>query len=78
MRRAGQAQWRRWRRTGKTLNLLRLIKAVFTFEGAVDYALWKIERHSGVKPTISAWEKRHPLLAAPVLLWRFYREGAFR
>lgn len=78
VRRAGQVQWRRWRRTGKTLNLLRLIKAVFTFEGAVDYALWKIERHSGVKPTISAWEKRHPLLASPVLLWRFYREGAFR
>lgn len=78
VRRAGQAQWQRWRRTGKTLNLLRLIKAVFTFEGAVDYALWKIERHSGVKPTISAWEKRHPLLSAPVLLWRFYREGAFR
>ena len=78
VRRAGQTQWRHWRRTGKTLNLLRLIKAVFTFEGAVDYALWKIERHSGVKPTISAWEKRHPLLASPVLLWRFYREGAFR
>ncbi len=78
VRRAGQAQWRRWRRTGKTLNLLRLIKAVFTFEGAVDYALWKIERHSGVKPTVSAWQKRHPILAAPVLLWRLYREGALR
>ncbi len=78
VRRAGQVHWRRWRRMGKTLNLLRLIKAVFTFEGAVDYALWKIERHSGVKPTISAWERRHPILASPVLLWRFYREGAFR
>ena len=68
----------RWRRRGKTLNLLRLIKAVFTFEGAVDYALWKVERHAGVRPEISAWERRHPILAAPVLLWRFHRAGAFR
>jgi hypothetical protein len=68
-----------WRRmTGKTFNLLRLIKAVFTFDGAVDYALWKVERHSGVRPPVSAWERRHPILAAPVLLWRFYRAGAFR
>jgi hypothetical protein len=77
-RRAGQARWRRWRRNGKVLNLLRLIKAVFTFEGAVDYALWKIERHAGIRPPVSDWERRHPILAAPVLLWRFHRAGAFR
>jgi hypothetical protein len=77
-RRAGQARWRRWRRMGKTLNLLRLIKAVFTFEGAVDYALWKVERHAGVRPPVSDWERRQPILAAPLLLWRFHRAGAFR
>lgn len=77
-RRSLQGKWRRWRRNGKWLNLLRLIKAVFTFDGAVDYALWKVERHAGVRPPVSAWERRHPILAAPVLLWRFHRAGAFR
>src|SRR5690606_4160818 len=61
-RRSLQGKWRRWRRNGKWLNLLRLIKAVFTFDGAVDYALWKVERHAGVRPPVSAWERRHPIL----------------
>lgn len=77
-RRDGQARWRRWRRNGRVLNLLRLVKAVFTFEGAVDYALWKVERHAGIRPPVSDWERRHPILAAPLLLWRFHRAGAFR
>ncbi|MEX1109981.1 MAG: hypothetical protein WEC00_13805 [Dongiaceae bacterium] len=77
-RSAGRRAWV-WRRiAGKSLNLLRLIKAVFTVEGAVDYALWKVERHAGVRPPVSSWERRHPILASPVLLWRFYRAGAFR
>ena len=31
---------------GKLLNGGRLIKALFTYDGALDYALWKIKRHS--------------------------------
>jgi hypothetical protein len=58
--------------------LLRLAKGAFTFVGGVDYLLWKIERHSGVKTTVTAWQRRHPLLAAPGLAWRLYRRGAFR
>lgn len=77
-RNAGRRAWVRRRLMGKSLNLLRLIKAVFTVEGAVDYALWKVERHAGVRPPVSPWERRHPILASPVLLWRFYRAGAFR
>jgi hypothetical protein len=76
--RAGERAWIRRRLVGKVLNLLRLIKGVFTFDGAVDYALWKVERHAGVRPPVSAWERRHPILASPKLLWRFYRAGAFR
>ncbi|MEX2202262.1 MAG: hypothetical protein WD711_12755 [Dongiaceae bacterium] len=76
--RAGQRAWVRRRLAGKSLNLLRLIKGVFTFDGAVDYALWKVERHAGIRPPVSAWERRHPILASPQLLWRFYRAGAFR
>ena len=60
------------------LPLLRLIKAVFTFEGGVDYALWKIERHSGVTVTVSDRARRHPLIFGWGPLFRLWRRGAFR
>jgi hypothetical protein len=72
------AAWRRRRRTSKLLNLARLVKATFTFDGALDYVLWKVKRHSGVVLPVTEWQRRHPLLAAPVLAWRLYRLGAFR
>jgi len=74
----GGAPWRLRRMVGKALNGARLIKAAFTFDGAVDYLLWKIERHSGIGVTATPWQRRHPLLAAPGLIWRLYRLGAFR
>jgi hypothetical protein len=49
--------WRLRRIQGKALNGLRLIKAAFTFQGGLDYALWKIARHSGVKLELGA--RRH-------------------
>lgn len=70
--------WQGRRVLGKTLNYLRLIKAAFTFDGAVDYVMWKVRRHSGVTIPVSEWQRRHPLLAAPALAWKLYRRGAFR
>lgn len=68
-----------WRRiVGKTFNVLRLIKASFSFAGGVDYIVWKIERHSGIRPQLTPWQRRHPLLAAPGLALRYWRRGAFR
>ncbi|HEV8388861.1 MAG TPA: hypothetical protein VGQ35_03405 [Dongiaceae bacterium] len=75
---ASAAAWRRRRRTSKLLNLARLVKATFTFDGALDYVLWKVKRHSGVVVPVTDWQRRHPLLSAPVLAWRLYRLGAFR
>jgi hypothetical protein len=72
------AEWKHRRRLGKTLNLLRIIKGTFTFDGGLDYALWKIKRHSGMTVPVTDWQRRHPLLAAPGLAWRLYRMGAFR
>jgi len=78
VRRRASALWTVRRVAGKLLNLLRLIKAIFTFDGGVDYVLWKVARHSGVRVTATPWQHRHPLLSAPVLAWRLYRRGAFR
>lgn len=72
------AAWRRRRRTSKLLNLARLVKATFTFDGALDYVLWKVKRHSGVTLPVTDWQRRHPLLSAPALAWKLYRRGAFR
>ncbi len=72
------ALWRKRRRVGKLLNLARLVKATFTFQGALDYVLWKVRRHSGVELPVTDWQRRHPLLSAPLLAWRLYRRGAFR
>jgi hypothetical protein len=63
---------------GKPLNLLRLMKAAFTFDGAMDYAAWKIERHSGVKIDVKPWQRRFPLLAAPGLYLKLRRQGVLR
>jgi hypothetical protein len=63
---------------GRALSVLRLAKGAFTFDGGLDYILWKIARHSGVTTAVAPWQRRHPLLAAPGLVWRLYRRGAFR
>ena len=72
---------RRWltrRLIGKPLSVLRLMKSLFTFDGGVDYALWKVERHTGVRVPISNFERRHPILTSPKLLWRVFRLSAVR
>jgi hypothetical protein len=70
------AAWTLRRRLGKPLNFARLIKAAFTFEGAARYAAWKIERHTGMPVALTPWRERHPVLAAPGVLWRLWRAQA--
>ena len=66
--------WGRRRFMGRPLNVARLLKAAFTFEGAARYAAWKIERHTGIPVAVTPWRERHPILAAPGVLWRVARE----
>jgi hypothetical protein len=65
--------WRKRRRLGKPYNFARLLRASTTFEGAARYAAWKIERHTGVPVALTPWRERHPVLAAPGVLWRVWR-----
>ena len=60
---------------GKALSVLRLIKGTLTFEGGVDYILWKIKRHSGITVKIGPFLKRHPILAMWILSFHLYRRG---
>jgi hypothetical protein len=65
--------WAIRRTVGKPLNLARLAKAAFTFEGAARYAAWKIERHTGLKVELTPWRERHPILASPGVFWRLWK-----
>lgn len=76
-------RWLRWwearRRLGKPLNIARLIKAASTFEGAADYAAWKVQRHTGIALDVTPFRRRHPVLSVPGAafeLWRKRRGAA--
>lgn len=70
--------WKLRRLQGKFLSLARLTKALFTFEGGLDYLAWKLERHSGQPVEIPDRVRRHPLIFVWGLFWRLYRRGIFR
>lgn len=77
-RRRYRRSWRRKSLYGKCLNITRLVKAAFTFDQKVEYIQWKIERHTGRALELTDFQKRHPLIAAPGVLWRLWRQGAIR
>jgi hypothetical protein len=70
--------WPLRRLEGKSLSVLRLAKASFTFAGGADYIAWKINRHAGTAIELKPWQRRHPLLAAITLLPRLLGSGAIR
>lgn len=73
-----QTRWAIRRLAGKGLSVLRLLKSALTFDDPVDYALWKVERHSGVAVTATERQRRYPLIFAWPLVWRLYRQGALK
>jgi hypothetical protein len=77
-RRLSRAAWMLRTAQGKLLSVARLLKALFTFEGGLDYIAWKLERHSGQRIEIPARVRRYPLIFVWGLFWRLYRRGVFR
>jgi hypothetical protein len=74
---SGPSWWLR-RVQGKILSTLRILKAALTFDGALDYLLWKIKRHSGVYIEPTSLQRKYPVIFAWPLLWRLWRRGAFQ
>ena len=77
-RATAERRWRLRRLLARPLNLLRLIKAASTFDNAIDYVAWKVERHSGYRIEPSEFQRRHPLLAAPALYLKLRSRGVLR
>lgn len=63
---------------GKLLSILRLCKALFTFEGGLDYFAWKVQRHSGEEIVIPDNVRRAPLIFIWGFCWGLYRRGIFK
>ena len=79
LRRAiSRAAWALRIAQGKLLSVARLLKALFTFDGGLDYIAWKLERHSGVPVEIPDKVRRYPLIFVWGLFWKLYRRGVFR
>ena len=77
-RRTAGFAWLLRRIQGKTLSILRLVKALFTFTGALDYIAWKLERHSGQTIVIPERVRRLPLIHMWGFFWQLYRRGIFK
>jgi hypothetical protein len=77
-RRWSPVSWWLRRVQGKFLSTLRIMKAALTFDGALDYLLWKIQRHSGVYLEPTKLQRNYPVIFAWPLLFRLWRRGAFQ
>ena len=72
---ACHAGWRVRRVQGKLMSVLRLLKALFTFVGGLDYVAWKMQRHSGRQVEIPARVRRWPWIFMWGYFWGLYRQG---
>lgn len=70
--------WGLRRVQGKLLSICRLVKALFTFVGGLDYIAWKLERHSGEKIEIPERVRAAPLIHMWGFFWGLYRRGIFK
>ena len=70
--------WLLRRVCGKLMSVLRLLKGLFTFDGGIDYVVWKLVRHSGQEVVVPDRVRRFPLLFMWGFFWRLYRQGVFR
>lgn len=73
-RRRQERRWRIRRVQGRVLNVLRLLKSLFTVRGGVDYAIWKLERHWGEPIKGADRLRRYPLIFCWPLLWRLLKQ----
>ncbi len=77
-RRLALWHWRLRRWQGLVLSILRLSKATLTFRDSLEYAAWKIERHTGIRIEITPAARRFPIIWGLKALWHLLRRSATR
>ena len=75
---AARAKWWLRRLVGKSGSIMRIIKGWYTFDGGLDYLIWKLERHSGRQIDVPERVRRRPVLHIWGFAWRLYQDGVFR
>ena len=72
-------RWRARKPLAKAAYAMQLSKTAFTFgDSVVPYALWKVERHSGIRFEPTDRQRRHPLIFGWPIVFRILRERALR
>ncbi len=77
-RRRARRSWRLRRPLAKALAVARLLKTAGTFGDWLPYAIWKLERHSGVRLQLSERQRRRPLVWGWPVLFRLIRQRNLR
>ncbi|HYB99967.1 MAG TPA: hypothetical protein VEC57_12620 [Candidatus Limnocylindrales bacterium] len=68
--------WRRKLPVAKSLYAVRILKSALTFGEWLPYALWKLQRHTGVRIEPTERQRRHPLIWGwPVVLRLLLRQN---
>jgi predicted nucleotidyltransferase len=78
---ARQAVVRSWNRKlpiAKGFYVVRLVKSALTFGDWLPYALWKLNRHSGVTIDLTERQRRHPLLFGWPVIFQLIRGKTLR
>ena len=76
--RLARLRWHASRPLAKLLAIFRLLKTATTFGDWLPYALWKLERHSGVRPELTERQRRHPLIYGWPVIFRLLTQKALR
>jgi len=70
--------WRLRRPLAKAIAIAGLLKTPATFDGWAPYALWKLERHTGVHIELTERQRRRPMLWGWPVLLRVLRRRMLR
>jgi hypothetical protein len=73
---AARSAWRRRRTLAKLVYVAQLVKTSFSMGDWLPYALWKLERQSGVHIPYTERQRRHPFVFGWPLLYRALRTRA--
>ncbi|MBW2267763.1 MAG: hypothetical protein JRH16_04230 [Deltaproteobacteria bacterium] len=75
---ARRKTWNRRRPLAKALYVAQLLQTAFLQTDWLPYALWKVERHTGVPIAHSARQRRHPFIFGWPLLFKILRARQIR
>jgi hypothetical protein len=70
--------WKRRRPVAKSLYAVRLVKSAVTFGDWLPYAIWKLNRHTGVRIEPTDRQRRHPLVYGWPVILRLLRQQKLR